>query len=80
MNDSTGEAEIWTTACANKFGRLMQGVGGRVKGTDTMRVVAKSKIPIDRNVTYANFVCGLQSNKPETHRVRMCWGRQVIIS
>mmetsp|Transcript_18114 Transcript_18114/g.28125 ORF Transcript_18114/g.28125 Transcript_18114/m.28125 type:complete len:352 (-) Transcript_18114:350-1405(-) len=28
MDDSTGEAAIWTTACANEFGRLMQGVGG----------------------------------------------------
>ena len=52
----------------------MQGVGGRVKGIDTMRVTSKSKIPMDRNVTYANFVCDLRPNKPETHRVRMCVG------
>ena len=74
MMDSTGEADIWTTACANEFGRLMNGVGGRVKGTNTMRVIAKSNIPADRKVTYANFVCDLRPNKPETHRVRMCVG------
>ena len=28
MEDSTGEAELWTKACANEFGRLMNGVGG----------------------------------------------------
>ena len=74
MGDSTGEAEVWTKACANEFGRLMNGVGGRVAGTNTMRVIHKANIPRDRNVTYANFVCDLQPNKPEKHRVRMCVG------
>ena len=74
MGNSTSEAEVWTKACANEFGRLMNGVGDRVAGTNTMRVVHKANIPRDRNVTYANFVCDLRPNKPEKHRVRMCVG------
>jgi len=27
--------EIWMHSSANEFGRLAQGVGGRIKGTDT---------------------------------------------
>ena len=43
---------------ANKFGRLAQGVGGRVKGTDTIFFIHKHKIPQDRlkDVMYIKFV------------------------
>lgn len=33
--------EIWSTSSANEFGRLAQGIGGRIKGTDTIKFVTK---------------------------------------
>jgi hypothetical protein len=46
--------EIWTKAGANEFGRLAQGVGGRIDGTNTIFFVHKHEIPQDRlkDVTY----------------------------
>ncbi len=35
--------EIWSTSAANKFGPLAQGVGERVKGTNTMFFICKTK-------------------------------------
>ena len=31
--------EQWRHSSSNKFGRLAQGIGGRIKGTDTMRFI-----------------------------------------
>ena len=45
----------WTTSSANEFGRLANGVGGRIKKpTNTIRFIRKSDIPKDRrkDVTY----------------------------
>jgi len=51
--------EIWTRSAADEFGRLAQGIGGRIKGTDTIRFIHKWEIPADRlkDVTYIKFVC-----------------------
>eukprot|EP00804_Cyclotella_cryptica_P024508 CCRYP_014628-RA/>CCRYP_014628-RA protein AED:0.32 eAED:0.32 QI:0/0/0/1/1/1/2/0/458 len=38
----------WTTSSANEFGRLANGVGGRVKGTNTIQFIRKRGIPKDR--------------------------------
>jgi hypothetical protein len=38
----------WTLSSANEFGRLANGVGGRVKGTNTIKFIRKSDIPSDR--------------------------------
>ena len=74
MEGSTGDADVWATACSNEFGRLLNGVGDRVKGTNTIRQIHRSNIPAGRDVTYANFVCDHRPHKPEKHRVRMCVG------
>ena len=62
--------EVWTHSSANEFGRLAQGVGGRIKGTDTLFFVHKSEVPQERwkDITYAKFVCELKPNKKEVHR------------
>ena len=65
MDGSTGEGELWKTACANEFGRLMQGIGGRVKGTNTMHIIPRAAIPPDRDVTYMSFVCDYKPHKIE---------------
>jgi hypothetical protein len=37
--------QAWLTSAANEYGRLIQGVGGRVKGTDTMHFIKRSDVP-----------------------------------
>ena len=63
----------WSISSANEFGRLAQGVGGRVKGTDTIKFIPRCNVPQDRwkDVTYAKFVCELKPNKAEIHRTRL---------
>jgi hypothetical protein len=53
--------EIWTRSAADEFGRLAQGIGGRIKGTDTIRCIHKREIPTDRlkDITYIKFVCNV---------------------
>ena len=62
-------AKVWSESLANEFGQLAQGVGGRVKGTNTIFFIQKDHIPIDRrkDVTYGSFVCELKPNKEEKH-------------
>ena len=61
---------------ANEFGRLAQGVGGRIQGTNTIYFVHKHQVPPDRwkDITYAKFVCELKPNKAEVHRTRLTVG------
>ena len=44
----------WKISAANEFGRLAQGVGGRIKGTNTIKFIFKHKVPKGRfkDVTY----------------------------
>ena len=49
----TKHREIWTKSCGNEFGRLMSGVGDRMKtGTNTMFPVKKHIVPRERKVNY----------------------------
>jgi hypothetical protein len=68
--------EIWSKLAAIEFGRLAQGVGGRVKATNTIFFISKSQAPKDRikDVTYGSFVCDIKQNKAETHRTRLTAG------
>jgi hypothetical protein len=52
----------WSVSSANKFGRLANGVGNRIKNpTNTIQFIRKNNIPQDRrkDVTYGSFVCSL---------------------
>ena len=51
--------ETWSKSSANKFGRLANGVGGRIKGTNTIKFIHKRDLPSKRmkDVTYRKFVC-----------------------
>ena len=68
--------EEWSTSAANKFGRLAQGVGDRIKGTDTMKFIHKKDVPRDRtrDVTYASFLCKVRNEKKERNRTRLVVG------
>ena len=39
-----------------------------------MFFTTKDKIPKDRKITYANFICNILPQKSETHRVRLTAG------
>ena len=70
----------WNTSSANEFGRLAQGVGGRVKGTDTIFFINKEDEPLDRlmDVTCAQFVCNIQPEKIGKNRTRCVAGGNKI--
>ena len=53
---------------------LAQGVGNRVKGTNTIFFVHHSEVPAGKQVTYGNIVVSISPNKAETHRVRITVG------
>jgi hypothetical protein len=66
--------DTWLRSAANEFGRLAQGVGGRIKGTNTIFFIPKNKVPAGRTVTYGRFVCTLRPNKAEECRTRLTVG------
>eukprot|EP00804_Cyclotella_cryptica_P019453 CCRYP_006629-RA/>CCRYP_006629-RA protein AED:0.22 eAED:0.22 QI:0/0/0/1/0.33/0.25/4/0/510 len=66
----------WTLSSANEFGRLANGVGGRVKGTKTITFIPKAAVPPNRrkDVTYGTFVCTVRPEKKEPNRTRFVVG------
>ena len=72
--------EIWTKAGANEFGRIAQGVGGRIDGTNTIFFVHKHEIPQDRlkDVTYIKFVVSVCTEKDDPNRIRATLGGNLI--
>jgi hypothetical protein len=70
--------ETWQKSTANEFGRLAQGVGGRIKGTDTITFIRHHEMPQDRQATYPRFVCSERPQKAERHRTRMTVGGNKI--
>eukprot|EP00804_Cyclotella_cryptica_P005371 CCRYP_017428-RA/>CCRYP_017428-RA protein AED:0.30 eAED:0.30 QI:0/0/0/1/1/1/2/0/492 len=66
----------WTLSSANEFGRLAQGMGCRIKGTDTIQFIAKADIPIEcrKDITYSQFVCTVPPEKQEPNRTRFTVG------
>ena len=66
---------MWLRGLDNELGRLSQGFQpNNIVGTNTLRFVKKSTIPLGRKITYANFVCDLRPLKHEMYRVRMTVG------
>ena len=45
----------WNTSAANEFGRLAQGIGGRLEGTDTITFIRKTDLPRNKRATYGRF-------------------------
>ncbi len=61
FNDNTGKLlkyqqlithpknqEVWMHSSANEFGRLAQGVGGQIQGTNTIFFIHKHQVPVVR--------------------------------
>eukprot|EP00804_Cyclotella_cryptica_P002199 CCRYP_018252-RA/>CCRYP_018252-RA protein AED:0.18 eAED:0.16 QI:0/0/0/1/0.4/0.16/6/0/1101 len=72
--------DVWNLSASDEFGRLAQGIGGRIKGTDTIRFVHKHEIPQDRfkDVTYIKFVCTIRTEKKDPYRTRATMGGNLI--
>jgi alpha-amylase/alpha-mannosidase (GH57 family) len=60
----------WSRSAEDEFGRLAQGVGNRIKGTDTIHFIHEHEIPKNRrkDVTYGSFVCTVRSKKADPNR------------
>ena len=76
QNEST--REIWYTSFSNEFGRLANGVGDRIKGTNTIKFILKSMVPPGRKVTYRRIVVDYRPLKTEPHRTRLTVGGDKI--
>jgi hypothetical protein len=68
----------WTHSSANEFGRLAQSVGGRIKGTNTIKFIQQADVPTNKIVTYARFVCVMRPQEAETERTRLTVGGNLI--
>ena len=57
--------KVWSTSAANEFGWLAQGVGGWIKGTNTISFIHQHKVPQTRlkDVTYGQFFYNKQPKK-----------------
>ena len=69
--------KFWGISSANEFGRLANGVGGRIKNpTNTIKFIHKRDIPKERrkDVTYGSFVCTVRPEKKEKNRTRFVVG------
>ena len=64
---------------ANDLGWLAQGVGGRVKGTNTIFFISRSQVPTGRKVTYCQQEGTIRPNKAEVYRVRNCAGGDKLV-
>ncbi len=62
--------KLWAHSAANKFGWLAQGVGTRIKGSNTIHFIRKNQVPNERirDVTYGSFSRDYKPNKEEKER------------
>jgi hypothetical protein len=69
-------AKLWAHSAANECGRLAQGVGTRIKGTNTIQFIQMNQVPNERagDVTYKSFSCNYKPNKEEKERTRLTAG------
>ena len=68
--------EAWKRSAADEFGQLAQGVGNRVKGTNTIHFIYESDIPTKRkkDITYGSFLCTVRPEKADPNRTRWVAG------
>jgi hypothetical protein len=59
---------VWNKSAANKFGRLAQGVGGRIEGSNTILFIPCNAVPKGKVITYGRFVVDIRPIKPNSHR------------
>jgi hypothetical protein len=62
----------------HECGRLAQGVGGRIEGSNTIFFGSRQAIPKGKIVDYGRFVVDIRPNKPGVHRVHLTVGGNFI--
>jgi hypothetical protein len=80
--ESTKYRDAWSLSLANEFGRLANGVGGRIKNpTNTIQFIHQHEVPKDqmKDVTYSQFVCTVRPKKAEPNHTRftVVWGDRI---
>ena len=71
--------DTWIHSCANEFGRLAQGIKGRVDSTSTIFFIKKAEVPAGRTATYARVVVDVRPQKiDEPNRVRITVGGNLL--
>ena len=70
--------KTWQHSSANEFGRLAQGVGGRIAETETIRFIHHHEMPPTRRPTYVHFVCEIHPQKSEKEQTRLTVGGNLI--
>jgi hypothetical protein len=69
---------IWNEAAANEFGRLAQGVGTRIEGSNTVFFIPRQDVPKGKIITYGRFIVDIRPNKSEVHRIHLTVGGNLI--
>ena len=69
LMQSPKHMETWSESSANKFGRIANGVGGRIKVTNTIKFIRKCDVPSAqmKYMTHGQFVCCICPKKAKTH-------------
>ena len=69
------DKDIWVKDLVNNFGRLAQGVKGRMPtGNSTIFFIHPIKIPAHKKVIYGRLVVDIRPLKEEKYRVRITVG------
>jgi hypothetical protein len=68
----------WQESAANEFGRLAQGIKGRVEYTDAIDFIHFHEKPKDKKATYGCVVCTVRPQKKEQNRTRITVGGNLI--
>ena len=72
--------EIWVQSYGNELGRLAQGMGGRIKGKNTILFIPKEDLPAARSkdVIYGRIVVSYRPEKSDPNRFRLTIGSDHI--
>ena len=67
--------DTWKKSYGNGFGRLAQGMPGRLMETNTMFFITKDKMLSNsfQDVTYRRIICDYQEGKAEPNRKKSLW-------
>jgi hypothetical protein len=74
---STKYRQAWSFSLAKEFGRLANGIRGRIKKpTNTIEFIFQHEVPTElmKDVTYGQFVCTVRPDKAEPNQMRFTVG------
>jgi hypothetical protein len=69
---------VWNNVTVYEFGRLSQGVGGRIEGSKNILFIPLHAIPQGKVLTYGRFAVDIIPNKSEVHHVLLTVGDNLI--